>query len=134
VDDDANLITKCDRDGNRIMMILPEGIVLTKSTDMDAMKGKGTTPPPRGSGRMFNRPTDIAVHPDTGELYVTDGYGNNVVHRLHPDGSHISTWGGPGAALGELNTPHCVIIHPDLKHVIVCDRQVHTRNLPSFIS
>ena len=65
VDDDANMITKCDKDGNRIMMILPEGVILTKSTDMDAMKGKGATPPSRGSGRMFNRPTDIVVHSGT---------------------------------------------------------------------
>ena len=66
------------------MMILPEGVVLTQATDMEAMKGQAATPPPRGSGRMFNRPTDIAIHPITGDLYISDGYGNNVrtVHLL----------------------------------------------------
>jgi hypothetical protein len=49
------------------MMILPEGVVLTQASDMEAMKGKGAVPPPHNSGRMFNRPTDIAVHPRTGE-------------------------------------------------------------------
>ena len=93
VDDDANVITKCDREGNRLMMILPEGVVLTEATDIEKMKGKGAPAPPTNSGRMFNRPTDIAVHPETGDLYVSDGYGNNVVHRLRSDGTHISTWG-----------------------------------------
>jgi hypothetical protein len=27
----------------------------------------------------------------------------------------VKTWGGPGAELGEFNTPHCIIIHPDLQ-------------------
>ena len=108
------------------MMILPEGVVLRSAEAMAAMKGKvrshyysqfaprprcissiknnardtlqGTTPPPRMSGRMFNRPTDIAVHPRTGELFISDGYGNNHVHRLTADGAHITTWGGSGAA------------------------------------
>ena len=93
VDDDANVITKCDREGNRLMMILPEGVVLTEATDIEKMKGKGAPAPPTNSGKMFNRPTDIAVHPETGDLYVSDGYGNNVVHRLRSDGTHISTWG-----------------------------------------
>ena len=86
MDDDANCITKCSPDGTRLMMILPEGRVLTRTSEMQAMRGVGATPPPHNSGRMFNRPTDIAVHPITKELYVTDGYGNNVVHRLHGDG------------------------------------------------
>ena len=105
------------------MMILPEGVVLTQETDMAAMKGQGAKAPPRGSGRMFNRPTDIAIHPVSGDLYISDGYGNNVVHHLRGDGSHVKTWGGPGAELGEFNTPHCIIMHPDLEHVIVCDRE-----------
>lgn len=139
----------------QLMMILPEGLVLTQSTDMEAMKGLAATPPPRGSGRMFNRPTDIAIHPSTGDLFISDGYGNNVrthvrneflgqcngapstdqvapsqcggdsqvIHHLRSDGSHVKTWGGAGAGLGEFNTPHCIIIHPDLEHVIVCDRE-----------
>jgi hypothetical protein len=107
----------------QLMMILPEGLVLTQATDMAKMTGQGAPPPPRGSGRMFNRPTDIAVHPVSGDLFISDGYGNNVIHHLRGDGSHVKTWGGPGTELGQFNTPHCVIIHPDLEHIIVCDRE-----------
>ena len=119
VDDDANSITKCSRNGTRIMMILPEGLILTEAAEMDAMRGKGASPPPRNSNRMFNRPTDVVVHPTTGDLYVTDGYGNNVVHRLRGDGTHVSTWGGPGTAEGQFNCPHSIALHPSLEQLIV---------------
>ena len=51
-----------------------------------------------------------------------------VVHHLRSDGSHVKTWGGPGAGLGEFNTPHCIILHPDLEHLIVCDRYAQEEN------
>ena len=60
VDDDANCITKCDREGNRLMMILPEGKVLTKAPEMEELKGVVVSGPDHGSGRMFNRPTECA--------------------------------------------------------------------------
>ena len=123
VDDDANCITKCDADGNRKMMLLPEGKVLTRAPEMDAVKGVVVSGPAHGSGRMFNRPTDIAVHPTTGELFISDGYGNSAIHRLTPDGVHIQSWGSDGTGPGEFNLPHNIIIHPDLDKVIVADRE-----------
>ena len=48
-------------------------------------------------GEPFNRPTDIAIHPDTGDLFITDGYGNSRVHRFDKDGKHILSWGEPGS-------------------------------------
>lgn len=112
VDDSAHCITKCDRHGNRLMMLLPEGalladggssayadtmdasneetaapqaggatspVVLTTPEEMAAHIGQPHRPPPKHSGRMFNLPTDIAVHPATGDLFITDGYGNSHV-------------------------------------------------------
>ena len=114
VDDSAHCITKCDRHGNRLMMLLPEGALLADESSsayggdsvdagkVDAVKntaapcgpvvlttpeqmakhiGQPHKPPPRHSGRMFNLPTDIAVHPGTGDLFITDGYGNSHVRR-----------------------------------------------------
>ena len=63
VDDDANCITKCDREGNRLMMILPEGKVLTKAPEMEELKGVVVSGPDHGSGKMFNRPTECDAPP-----------------------------------------------------------------------
>ena len=78
----------------------------------------------RQSGEMFNRPTDVAVHPKTGEIFISDGYGNSRVHRLRPDGSHILSWGEPGADPGQFSLPHSIAVLDD-EHVIVCDRENH---------
>ncbi len=81
-------------------------------------------PAERQSGEMFNRPTDIAVHPKSGELFISDGYGNSRVHRLHPNGEHILSWGEPGADAGQFSLPHNIAVLDD-DHVIVCDRENH---------
>jgi DNA-binding beta-propeller fold protein YncE len=74
----------------------------------------------RGAG-PFNRPTRLAVAP-SGELYVSDGYGNARVHRFSADRQLIQSWGEPGTAPGEFNLPHSVWVHTDGR-VFVCDRE-----------
>ena len=69
----------------------------------------------------FNRPTKLAVAP-TGELYVSDGYGNARVHRFSATGELIQSWGEPGVEPGQLNLPHSVWVHTDGR-VFVCDRE-----------
>jgi len=69
----------------------------------------------------FNRPTDAAISP-SGDLYISDGYGNTRVHRYSPEGEHILSWGEPGEGPGQFNLPHGVWIdHKD--RVYVADRQ-----------
>ncbi len=69
----------------------------------------------------FNHPTDVAVAPD-GEIYVSDGYGNSVVHRFAADGAHMATWGRPGSGPGEFTTPHAVALD-GRDRVLVADRE-----------
>jgi hypothetical protein len=74
------------------------------------------------SGGYFNQPTDLVVHPGTRELFVTDGYGNAVVHRFSPEGEHIASFGEPGADDGQLSLPHGIeLLDDDL--LVVCDRE-----------
>jgi DNA-binding beta-propeller fold protein YncE len=70
----------------------------------------------------FNRPTRLSVSPVTGELYVSDGYGNARVHRFSADGKLIQSWGEPGTEPGLFNLPHSVWVHSDGR-VFVCDRE-----------
>ena len=76
------------------------------------------------SGELFNRPTDVAIHPRTGELFVTDGYRNARVHRLDAAGRHIQSWGTSGSDPGQFSLPHSIDLL-DEEHVIVCDRENH---------
>jgi len=50
-------------------------------------------------------PTDVAVAPN-GDFYVVDGYGQSYVHQYSAAGHYIRSWGGKGAAAGQLDCPH----------------------------
>ena len=69
----------------------------------------------------FNRPTNLAIAP-TGDLYVSDGYGNARVHCFSPDGALRFSWGEPGTGPGEFNLPHAVAVAADGR-VLVADRE-----------
>lgn len=71
-------------------------------------------------------PTDAAVAPN-GDIYVTDGYGQNWIHRYSSDGTYISSFGGTGSEPGKLSCPHGISIdtrngEPEL---YVADRSNH---------
>ena len=72
-------------------------------------------------GPPFNRPTNLAVAP-SGELYVTDGYGNCKVHRFSATGALIQSWGETGAGPGQFHLPHGLCVAADGR-VLVADRE-----------
>jgi DNA-binding beta-propeller fold protein YncE len=72
-------------------------------------------------GGPFNLPTDIAVAP-SGEMFITDGYGNARVHKFAADGTHLFSWGEPGDGPGQFRLPHGVWIDRRGR-VLVCDRE-----------
>jgi DNA-binding beta-propeller fold protein YncE len=72
-------------------------------------------------GAPFNLPTDIDAAP-TGELFVTDGYGNARVHKFAADGTHLHSWGEPGTEPGQFNLPHAVWIDRRGR-VLIADRE-----------
>ena len=69
----------------------------------------------------FNHPADIAVAP-SGEIYVSDGYGNSCVHRFSAVGEYIASFGAPGSGPGQFRVPHSVRVAQDGR-VYVCDRE-----------
>ncbi|MEO7651010.1 MAG: hypothetical protein ABIZ80_11125 [Bryobacteraceae bacterium] len=54
-------------------------------------------------------PTNIAIAPN-GDIYVADGYGSSYINQYDAKGRYIRTFGGEGAAPGQLNRPHGLII------------------------
>lgn len=61
---------------------------------------------PGGNGY---KPTDVAVAPD-GDVYVTDGYGQSLIHRYAADGSYKQTIGWKGNGPGQFDCPHGICI------------------------
>jgi hypothetical protein len=53
----------------------------------------------------FNSPTGVYVTP-SGEIFVSDGYGNARIHRFSADGKLILSWGELGDAPGQFICPH----------------------------
>jgi hypothetical protein len=107
----------CTDDGDHtVRQVTPEGRVLMQL----GVPGKAS---PFMSGQPFNRCTHTALSP-TGDLYVSDGYGNARVHKYSPDGKLLLSWGRPGSGPGEFNLPHNIVCDPD-GWVYVADRESH---------
>ena len=121
-DDSGNTITKCDRSGKRLMMVIPgpgkTTKILTTEEEMEAQKGKVAEGSLKQSGETFNRPTDCCVDPANGDFFITDGYGNSHVHHFKADGTFVKTWGEPGTDPGQFNLPHNLCMHPDGDKII----------------
>ena len=75
-------------------------------------------------GKPFNRPTHVALCPRTGNVYVSDGYGNSRVHKFDPRGRHLLSWGDPGTDPGCFNIPHNIATDRE-GLVYVADRENH---------
>ena len=73
-------------------------------------------------GDPFNRPTDIVVHPESRDIFISDGYGNSRVHKYDAEGTYITSWGEPGWMDGQFSLPHNICMLGD-DRVIVCDRE-----------
>mgnify|MGYP003296788950 CR=1 FL=1 len=73
-------------------------------------------------GKPFNRPTHSAICPKTGNIYISDGYGNSRVHKYSPDGKLLLSWGESGSDPGQFNIVHNICTDRD-GWVYVADRE-----------
>jgi len=80
------------------------------------------------SGPPFNSPTGVALSA-SGEIYVSDGYGNARVHKFSRDGKPLFSWGEPGKAPGQFIVPHAVAVDKR-ERVLVADR--HNNRIQIF--
>ena len=93
------------------------------SPDGDVLLELGTPGWPGRKGMPFNRPTK-AVTTGSGEILVSDGYGQNRVHRFSADGALLNSWGSEGTGDGQFTLPHSVALDR-LGRVLVVDRSSH---------
>ncbi len=106
-DDGIHTIQKFNKEGDKLMEI-----------------GERNHPAPIWSGQPFNRPTSAAIMPSNGDVYISDGYGNNRVHCYTGSGEYKFSWGESGIDAGQFMKPHNIAIDSDDK-VYVVDREAH---------
>ena len=68
----------------------------------------------------MNQPNDVAFA-SNGDIYVSDGYGNDRIVVFDKHGKYVRSWGKLGTGPGEFSQPHSIVI--DSKdRVYVADR------------
>jgi DNA-binding beta-propeller fold protein YncE len=84
--------------------------------------GNSGNPAPKWSNTPFNLPTHMAVSSRSADIFVSDGYGNNAIHRFSADGRLLASWGGHGIEPGSFQCPHNICLDED-DFVYVADRE-----------
>jgi DNA-binding beta-propeller fold protein YncE len=119
-DDKNHTVTKVDADGHVLMALGTKNNPSdTGYRDVPDLFERISTI--TKGGPPFNRPTGVALSA-SGEIYVTDGYGNARVHKFSPDGKLLLSWGEPGAGPGQFRLPHSVLVDKQ-NRVWVTDRE-----------
>lgn len=114
-DDFDHTVRKFTRDGRLLMTLGTSGKPSdTGATSIDFRTIQHAGPP-------FYFPTNVALA-STGEIYVSDGYGNARVHKFSATGELLFSWGTPGTGPGEFRIPHGIAVAPDGR-VFVADRE-----------
>ena len=114
-DDCGHTVRKFTPDGRMLLTLGVSGQPSdTGATSMDFRTIVRAGPP-------FHYPTNLALS-SSGEMYVSDGYGNARVHKFSPDGRLLFSWGEPGAGPGQFHVPHGIAV--DAQGIVfVADRE-----------
>ncbi|XP_072778260.1 peptidyl-glycine alpha-amidating monooxygenase isoform X4 [Taeniopygia guttata] len=82
---------------------------------------------PGSDKNHFCQPTDVAVDPVTGSIYVSDGYCNSRIIQFSPNGLYVMQWGEETSLgrprPGQFCIPHSLALIPDLSQLCVADRE-----------
>src|SRR5580692_11707859 len=120
VDEGTNTVIKFNPAG-RVTMVLGH----RPEVEAGAVATTGTGPTPPAEKYTFSRPTDVAWDPQ-GNIFVSDGYGNNRVVKYDKNGRFLKQIGSEktGSGKDQFNLPHAIAV--DAKgDVYVADRSNH---------
>uniref|UniRef100_A0A8C5HV87 Peptidylglycine alpha-amidating monooxygenase n=1 Tax=Gouania willdenowi TaxID=441366 RepID=A0A8C5HV87_GOUWI len=79
---------------------------------------------PGSDKNHFCKPTDVAEDPETGNIFVSDGYCNARILKFSADGKYLSEWGSSDRRRHiPFLIPHSLVFLPDKKDLCVADRE-----------
>ena len=112
--DAQDQIYVADTDSHTIRCFDPEGTLI---------QTWGTPGAPGAPDQPFNQPTK-AMRGPSGDLYVSDGYGQFRIHRFSAQGDLLCSWGALGTGPGQFALPHSLWVDHE-ERVWVVDRENH---------
>ncbi|KAM4868738.1 peptidyl-glycine alpha-amidating monooxygenase isoform X4 [Urocitellus parryii] len=118
-----------DKDGNYWVtdVALHQVFKLDPNSKEGPLLVLGRSMQPGNDQNHFCQPTDVAVDPGTGAIYVSDGYCNSRIVQFSPTGKFITQWGeassGSSPKPGQFRVPHSLALVPHLRQLCVADRE-----------
>lgn len=97
-----------DQQGNVWLADVGKHVVMQCTPDGKLLKTLGTPGEAGDDERHLNKPTDMAILP-SGDVFVSDGYGNARVVHFDKNGKFVKAWGKLGTAPGEFSIPHSIV-------------------------
>ena len=98
---------KIDREGNVWVADIGLHIIRKFSPDGQVLQTIGTPGVAGADETHLYMPTDMAIAPD-GDVFVSDGYGNNRVVHFDASGKFVRSWGQLGVGREDLSLPHAI--------------------------
>jgi DNA-binding beta-propeller fold protein YncE len=81
------IVQKYTHDGSQLLLqIGTRGL-------FDSSDGSADGEALNSSHELLNRPADIAVDPENGDIYIADGYGNHRIVVFDSSGQYLRQWG-----------------------------------------
>nr|XP_025147959.1 peptidyl-glycine alpha-amidating monooxygenase isoform X3 [Bubalus bubalis] len=118
-----------DKDGNYWVtdVALHQVFKLDPKSKEGPLLTLGRSMQPGSDQNHFCQPTDVAVDPGSGTVYVSDGYCNSRLVQFSPSGRFITQWGeaSPESSPkpGQFRVPHSLALVPPLGQLCVADRE-----------
>jgi hypothetical protein len=100
---------RLDRQGNVWVADVGHHTVMQFTPQGKLLRTLGTPDQPGEDATHLNKPTDMAITSE-GEVFVSDGYGNNRVVHFDRQGRFVKAWGKKGTRPGEFDLPHSIVL------------------------
>jgi hypothetical protein len=100
---------KIDHEGNVWLADIGYHVVQKLTPEGKLLLTLGTRGTPGRDKDHFDRPTDMAITP-AGDIFVSDGYGNNRVVHFSKEGKYVKEWGELGTKPGQFSLPHAIAV------------------------